>query len=414
MVRFFNFLFGFLILFQWYCGSQKQLPSPAPKTIEEAVIEIDTTAILVGADQTWLYLPKLYGKNVGLIVNHTSRIGSTHLVDSLLGAGIKVKKIFAPEHGFRGKADAGEKVKNGRDADTGIPIISLYGKQERPYKSDMNKLEVVVFDIQDVGARFYTYTLTMRHMMKVCARYGIPMIILDRPNPNGHFIDGPVLDPKFRSIVGKDPIPVVHGLTPGEYAKMINGEGWLGNGLKCDLAVITCENYDHKTPYDLPVKPSPNLPNMRSIYLYPSLCFLEGTDFNAGRGTDKQFQVYGHPSFTSGSYSYIPVPKPGAKYPKHEKMVCYGHDLSKTNTDSLWQSRALNIDYLIDTYNSFPKKREFFLANRFFDLLAGTNQLRYQIRDGKSAEAIRASWQEGLEHYQTIRKQYLLYPDFEN
>ena len=363
-------------------------------------------AVQTGADQMNLYLPALQGKRVGLVVNHTSRVGTSHLVDSLLSRGITIKTIFAPEHGFRGQATDGEEISSGRDPKTGIMITSLYGKNRKPTPRQMDSLDVVVFDIQDVGARFYTYTSTMHYVMEACAEANKPMILLDRPNPNGHYVDGPVLEAKFKSFVGLNPIPVVYGLTMGELARMINGQGWLAGAKTCPLTVIPLKNYTHQTPYTLPVPPSPNLPNQQAILLYPSLCFFEGTVVSVGRGTDKQFQVIGSPYTKYGPYTFTPVDKPGAVNPPLEGQVCYGLDLSTVAVSK----QGLMLDYFFDFFNRATDKSKFFLANNGIDRLAGTDQLRLQLLAGVPVAKIRKSWEPGLEAYKRIRKKYLLYP----
>ena len=392
------------------CKSQ----TPEPKKTEQVTqVQNPQSSSLqplkTGAQQTNQYLPILQGKRLALIVNQTSTIGDTHLVDTLVQSGIKVSKIFAPEHGFRGTADAGERVKNGKDDKTGIPLVSLYGKRKKPFPEDLANIDMVVFDIQDVGARFYTYISTMSYVMEACAEQNIPVLILDRPNPNGHFVDGPILEEAYSSFVGLHPVPVVHGMTVGEYAHMVNGEKWLKNGIQCKITVIHCAAYDHEEFYQLPIKPSPNLPNMRSIYLYPSLCFLEGTTANVGRGTDKQFQVFGDPKSTSGNYNYTPISMPGAKYPKHEGKSCNGYDLSNLELIYLQKQSKLNLTYLMDFYQDFPDKKNFFLVNKFFDTLAGTDKLRKAIIAGKTEAEIRASWEKDLEEYREMREEYLLY-----
>lgn len=367
----------------------------------------DNAKIVPGAHQLSQYLPMLKSKSVALLVNQTSTVGETHLVDTLHQLGVNIKAIFAPEHGFRGEADAGEKVTDGKDAATGIPIISIYGKNKKPSAQQLADIDMVVFDIQDVGARFYTYISSMHYVMEACAENDVAFMVLDRPNPNGHFVDGPILNPEFRSFVGMHPVPVVHGMTVGEYAQMINGEGWLADGKKCQLDVVLCKNYNHNKFYELPIKPSPNLPNIRSVYLYPSLCFFEGTNVSVGRGTNKQFQVYGHPEYPYGTYEFEPQPMPGAKYPKHEDKVCKGYNLADTPVRQLQKKQKLDLAYLIDFYQNFPDKSDFF--NSFFDKLAGTDQLRRQIEAGHEEAYIRASWSEGLKAYQKMRKGYLLY-----
>ncbi|WP_460939540.1 exo-beta-N-acetylmuramidase NamZ family protein [Spirosoma humi] len=365
-----------------------------------------SSAVQTGADQMNVYLPALQGKRVGLVVNHTSRVGTSHLVDSLLSRGITVKTIFAPEHGFRGQATDGEEISSGRDPRTGIMITSLYGKNRKPTPQQMDSLDVVVFDIQDVGARFYTYTSTMHYVMEACAEASKPMILLDRPNPNGHYVDGPVLEEKFKSFVGLNPIPVVYGLTMGELARMINGQGWLAGAKTCPLTVIPLKNYTHQTPYTLPVPPSPNLPNQQAILLYPSLCFFEGTVVSVGRGTDKQFQVIGSPYTKYGPYTFTPVDKPGAVNPPLEGQLCYGLDLSKIAVSK----QGLMLNYFFDFFNQATDKSKFFLANNGIDRLAGTDQLRLQLLAGVPIAKIRKSWEPGLTAYKRIRKKYLLYP----
>ena len=364
-----------------------------------------TGPLLTGADQTALYLPVLQGKRVGMVVNHTSRIGRTHLVDSLIARGITIKTIFAPEHGFRGEATDGEKITNSRDPKTGVFITSLYGQNRKPTPAQMDSLDVLIFDIQDVGTRFYTYISTMHYVMEACAETNKPLIILDRPNPNGHFIDGPVLDPKFKSFVGMHPIPVVHGLTVGELARMINGEGWLAGSKTCKLTVVPVKNYTHQTPYVLPVRPSPNLPNQQAVLLYPSLCFFEGTVVSVGRGTDKQFQVIGSPYTKYGPYTFTPVDKPGAVNPPLEGQLCYGLDLSNATISK----KELMLTYLFDFFNRASDKSKFFLANNGIDRLVGTDQLRLQMLAGVPETTIRKSWQPALDAYKLNRTKYLLY-----
>ena len=403
-----------LIFIAAKCDTTKEIPNVVETPMEESTTTPKTTNELeVGAAQLDIYLPKIKNKNIALLVNQTSMVGEEHLVDVLLKNKISIKKIFAPEHGFRGQADAGEKVKDGKDAKTGIPLISLYGKNKKPTPAFLEGIDMVVFDIQDVGARFYTYISSMSYVMEACAENGVDFMVLDRPNPNGHFIDGPILKSDYSSFVGLHQIPVVHGMTVGEYAQMVNGEGWLKNGVKCNLSVIRCANYDHQTFYNLPIKPSPNLPNQLSIYLYPSLCFFEGTTATVGRGTNTQFQVIGHPDFQQGDYNFTPVKMDGAKYPKHENKKCNGFNLTELPLDEFQNNGQINLNYLMQFYKNFPNKKSFFLENKFFDTLAGSATLRWQIINGKSEEEIRQSWQSGLNAFQEIRKQYLLYKDFE-
>lgn len=358
-----------------------------------------------GAEQTNLYVADLKGKTVALVVNHTSTIGKTHLADSLISLGVKIKTIFAPEHGFRGTADAGEHITNGVDKKTGVPIVSLYGSNKKPSVAQLEGIDVVIFDIQDVGTRFYTYTSTMHYVMEACAEQAKELLILDRPNPNGHYVDGEVLNKKFASFVGLNTVPVVHGCTVGELAQMINGEGWLAGNKKCNLKVIKCLNYKHSTPYTPPIAPSPNLPNLQSMLLYPSICFFEGTVVSVGRGTDKQFQVIGSPNSKNGSFTFTPEDKPGANNPPQEGKLCYGLDLSKINA----RSSEINLKYVIDFYNNSEDKTTFFSSPSFFDKLAGSDSLRKQIIAGVSEQQIRASWQNGLAKYKATRKKYLLY-----
>ncbi len=367
--------------------------------------------IAVGAARVGEYLPLLAGQGVALVVNQTSTIGGVHLADTLQSLGIPVRVIFAPEHGFRGQADAGEKITDGRDPKTGIPIISLYGKKKKPSAEDLKDVSWVIFDIQDVGARFYTYIQTMHYVMEACAETGIRMMVLDRPNPNGNYVDGPVLKPGFQSFVGIHPVPIVHGMTIGEYAGMINGERWLKDSLQCRLTVIPVNNYHHGRTYELPIKPSPNLPNNRSIYLYPSLCLFEGTAVSVGRGTDKQFQVYGHPDSPLGNYYFTPEPKPGATQPPLQGLRCRGFDLSNLPADSLFHAAQIDLGYLIDFYQAFPNKVDFFLKNNFIDKLAGSDELRKQIIEGKTEAEIRTSWEADLAQFKKTRAKYLLYPD---
>ncbi len=370
--------------------------------------------IITGAEQSNDYLPQLKGKKVALLVNQTSVIKKEHLVDYLLEQKINIVKIFAPEHGFRGQADAGEKVKSGVDAKTGLSITSMYGANKKPSKESMQGIDIVVFDIQDVGARFYTYISSMQYMMEACADANVPMVILDRPNPNGFYVDGPVLEPKFKSFVGMQPIPIVHGMTVGEYAKMLNGEGWLAKKAKCKLTIITCKNYTHKTFYHLPIPPSPNLKSTAAIFLYPSLCFFEGTDVSVGRGTNTPFEVWGHPTFKDNGFSFTPASVEGAKNPPHLGKVCYGANLNLSPTDVLKITKnQLNLSFLMNAYSlaQSATKEKFF--NDFFEKLAGTASLKAQIINNTSEIEIRNSWKKGIIQFKKTRKKYLLYEDFE-
>ena len=344
------------------------------------------------------------------MVNQTSTDGNTHLLDTLLALGINVELIFAPEHGFRGDQDAGQKVIDGKDPKTGLPILSLYGKDKKPSVEDLLPVDLLVFDIQDVGARFYTYLSTLHYVMEAAAEQGKPVLVLDRPNPNGHYIDGPVLDPNFSSFVGLHPVPVVYGMTIGEYARMIKGEAWLERGVKAELEVIPCAFYDHESVYNLPIRPSPNLPSQASIYLYPSLCFFEGTNINAGRGTDTPFQVYGAPGLTDGVYQYIPKPNAGSAKPKHLNASCKVFNLNYLEESELKEEAQLNLSYLLSAYAGYQPQGDFFKYAKFFDLLAGTSELREAVLRGEDEEAIRASWKDELEEFETTRSKYLLYP----
>ncbi|MDA3823785.1 MAG: DUF1343 domain-containing protein [Bacteroidales bacterium] len=362
--------------------------------------------IKTGADQIDLLVSYLEGRNIAIVANHTSLVGGVHLVDTLLFyPGFEIKKVFAPEHGFRGESDAGELVEDQLDIKTGLPIISVYGTNRKPSKVQMDGIDLVVFDIQDIGVRFYTYISTMHYMMEACAQNGIPLVILDRPNPNGNYIDGPIMEDKYRSFVGMHSIPVVHGMTIGELAQMINGEGWLEDSVKCELTIIPCLNYDHLSEYNLLVKPSPNLPNNHSIRLYPSTCFFEGTVLSEGRGTYNPFEVYGHPQL-EGSYSFIPRSIEGmSMYPKHKDVRCYGEDLRAYKPEKGWN--GIELMWLIDAYEKFPDKSHFFIP--YFEKLSGTASLRKQIEAGWSEEEIKNSWAEGLDEFKTKREKYLLY-----
>jgi len=390
----------------------KQNKSIAIINEEKNIATQNDGKIIPAAEQGDEYFPQLQNRNVALVVNHTSKVKDQHLVDYLIDNNIKLSSIFTPEHGFKGTADAGEKVYN--DEYKNIPIISLYGKNKKPKAENLNGIDIIVFDMQDVGARFYTYISTMHYVMEAAAENNIAVMILDRPNPNGHYVDGPIREEEFKSFVGMHPIPIVHGMTVGELAKMINGEGWLKNNLTCNLSVIPVVNYTHNKPYVLPVKPSPNLPNQRSIYLYPSLCLFEGTQMSVGRGTQKQFQVIGHPELPETDYTFTPKSSAGAKYPKHENKVCQAIDLSTLDEKSLYKTQSeINLKWLISCYNQFPNKAGFFLDNGFFDKLAGTKKLKEQIIAGVEVEKIKASWLPELNAFKAKRKQYLLYPDFE-
>ncbi len=375
------------------------------------ITQSNAQRIVTGAEQTSSYLPVLKGKSVGLVVNQTSVIGRTHLVDSLRRLKVNIKAIFAPEHGFRGDHGAGVQVNSGKDAKTGLKVISLYGNHKKPTKDDLKDIQVMLFDVQDVGARFYTYISTLHYVMEACAENGKPLVILDRPNPNGHYVDGPVLDTAFHSFVGMHPVPVVHGMTIAEYARMINGEKWLKDGIQCKLIIIPMLGYDHTTPYTLPVKPSPNLPTQTSILLYPSLCFFEGTNYSLGRGTNKPFECIGKPQNTSGNYTFTPKVIAGvAENPPYKNQLCRGYQLTDFATNVLSKSPRLYLEWLINLYKEDTAKQTYF--NDFFDKLAGTDELRKQIIAGKTEAEIRGSWDTKLIPYRKNRSRYLLYKDF--
>jgi uncharacterized protein YbbC (DUF1343 family) len=362
-----------------------------------------SSGIKTGAEQLDLLLPKLQDKRVAFLVNHTAVIGRTHLVDSLQKRGVDIKKILSPEHGFRGNADAGETVTDGVDTKTGLPVISLYGNNKKPTAEQLSDVDIVVFDIQDVGVRFFTYISSLHYLMEACAEQNKKLIVLDRPNPNGSYVDGPLLDPALKSFVGMHPIPIVHGLTVGELAQMINGEGWLEGKRKCELEIIKLKNYTHQTPYTLPIKPSPNLPNQQSVLLYPSTCLFEGTALSVGRGTQHPFEWIGHPDLKNQPFQFTPISIEGmAKKPPHENEVCFGIDLSTEKT-----GKEISLKYLIQFYNQFADKEEFFIP--YFDKLVGTKQLKEQIKKGMTERQIKATWKKELDSYRNLRKRYLIY-----
>lgn len=365
--------------------------------------------IIVGAACTSEYVPLLKGKKVALLSNHTGVVGDKHVLDIMLEKGVDVTTIFSPEHGFRGNADAGEHVKSSVDEKTGIPIASLYdGNSKKPAKKVMDGFDVLVVDIQDVGLRFYTYYVTMINLMNAAIEYDKEVVVFDRPNPNGMYVDGPILDMKYKSGVGALPIPVVHGLTMGEIANMANGEGWLENGKKVKLTVIKCKNYTHQSRYVLPVAPSPNLPNMHSIYLYPSTCYFEATPVSLGRGTDKPFQVYGHPNMKGYDFSFTPRSIPGAKNPPQLNRECYGRDLTQIPDDEII-AKGINLEYVIDAYRNLNLDDHFFRS--FFELLIGNGKVRKMIKEGKSADEIKATWSEDVARFKEQRRPYLLYAE---
>jgi uncharacterized protein YbbC (DUF1343 family) len=366
--------------------------------------------IEVGAERTSLYLPLLHGKRVAVLTNQTGRIGNENIVDFLHNKKVQIVTIFSPEHGFRGNADAGENVANSIDIKTGIPICSLYGSNAgKALDSMMKSIDVVILDLQDVGLRYYTYLTTMVHVMNACAVHHVRLIVLDRPNPNGFYVDGPILDMRYKSGVGSVPVPVVHGMTLGELARMINGERWLSNGAQCDLTIIPCLYYTHAMHYQLPMPPSPNLPNMRSVYLYPSLCYFEATPISVGRGTDAPFQQFGNPKMTGYSYSFTPRSMTGAKNPPQLNQCCYGVNLQVSPSDNVLFSHGVDLSYLVEAYKNLHIGDAFFSS--FFERLIGVQYVRQMIEAGKSAAEIKACWKSDVEKFKKERKPYLLYPE---
>ena len=411
MVFFSNYkstVFIWFLIF-WACGSQQKKENSNTVLEEDTELASPQKPIIVAANQIEKYLPFLKDKSVGIVANQTSVIfkeeGHTHLVDSLLSLQVNIKKVFAPEHGFRGRADAGEKVKDDFDIKTQLPLISLHGKNRKPSAEHLENLDIVLFDIQDVGVRFYTYIATLQLVMEACAENNIPVLVLDRPNPNAHYVDGPTMEAEHTSFLGMTEIPLVYGMTIGEYAKMINEEGWLADGLKANLRVIPLENWNHASTYNLSIRPSPNLPNDKSINLYPSLGLFEGTNANAGRGTEFQFQRYGASFLDSTQYSFSYTPKPnfGSKNPKEKGKVCYGKDLSKHSKMS-----EVSLQWLIDGYTNAIDKSKFFITSGFTKH-AGTEKLQQQIIEGLTEKEIKSSWQSDLEKFKKIREKYLLY-----
>lgn len=389
------------------CNGQGRTPSveaPMAADVKDTVQPLRT-----GAERMELYLPGLLGKRVALVTNQTGIVGPAHLLDTLLARGVQVVKVFAPEHGFRGKADAGELIADGKDQRTGVPLVSLYGsKKKKPSPEQLKDVDVLVFDIQDVGVRFFTYISTLQYIMEAAATEHKKVLVLDRPDPNGFSVDGPVLDTAYRSFVGMDPIPMVHGLTIGEYARMVNGQGWLKGGVTCELEVVPCSGYDHSMRYTLPVEPSPNLPNMAAVRLYPSLGLFEGTIVSVGRGTDKPFQCIGYPDNTWGDYLFTPQPGPGSKDPPHKGVTCRGMDLRAEKAAIGVAQQALDLHWLLGMYTHCADRSKFFQP--FFDTLAGGPALRKAIIAGKTEAEIRSSWQPGIDAFLEMRRPYLLYP----
>lgn len=384
---------------QQSCRQQKRLSVP------------EQTPILPGACQMDEYLPLLKGKKVGLVAIPASMVFDTHLVDTLIYTGVQIVKIFGPEHGFRGNQPDGKTIENANDLKTGIPVISLYGTHKKPAKADLADIDVVLFDIQDVGARFFTYISTLAYMMEACAENNIPLIVTDRPNPNGFYVDGPVLENGFSSFVGMHPVPIVYGMSIGEYAMMVNGEKWLKGGISCNLTIVKNKNYTHSSRYQLPQRPSPNLQTMNAIYLYPSLCLFEGTVVSVGRGTENPFTVIGHPKYLTGSYDFTPHPIKGvSENPPLNGQVCHGSNLREAS-GIIKEKGGIELFWLIEMHKALGKQTDFFNSN--FDKLAGNSTLREQITKGLSEEDIRKSWQPALENFKETRKKYLLYEDFE-
>jgi len=368
-------------------------------------IGTDPERIEVGAQNIDQYVSLLLNKSVGIVGNQSSMIVERHLVDSLLDLGVNIERVFSPEHGFRGDADAGEKVGNSTDHKTGLEVISLYGNNKKPQREQLKGIDIMLFDIQDVGVRFYTYISTLHYVMEACAENNIPLIVLDRPNPNGHYVDGPVLKKSFTSFVGMHTVPIVHGMTIGEYAQMINGEGWLKDGAQCDLKVILCTNYRHDKPYSLPIAPSPNLRSDIAIQLYPSLCLLEATTVSVGRGTEHPFERYGHPDFPKTRFKFTPVSGYGSKSPKHNGKLCNGYELIG---EQYARMNKLDLSFVLNSYELLNAKL-FKDGKQSFNLLAGNNELIFQIKSGKTENEIRKTWRIGLDQFKLVRKKYLLY-----
>lgn len=392
-------------LLLWFLMCQMFMLTACAQTKSES----SQQALRTGAECMERYLPELKDKKVALCGNQTSVVGKTHLVDTLLARKVNLVKLFCPEHGFRGQAEAGATIASGKDPLTGLPVVSLYGKNKKPTAEQLQNVDILLFDLQDVGCRFYTYISTLHYVMEAAAENGVKVIVLDRPNPNGFYVDGPVLEPQYKSFVGMHPVPVVYGMTIGEYAQMINGEKWLANGVQCDLEVVKMYGYTHQTRYELPVAPSPNLQTAEAIYLYPSLCFFEGANISVGRGTEHPFEMYGAPGMLNGDYRFTPKAIPGvSENPPFKGQECRGELLV---LGQRWRTApgGIMLNLLLNAYRDYPDKATFFLKNNFFDKLSGTDQLRKQIIEGKTEEEIRASWQSGLEKFNQIRAHYLIY-----
>ena len=410
-------LFGlhlFLVFLLISCGNRNPLKIRSGQTtvvFEDSLLLKKAEKVPIkakptlGIERLGLILDSLKGKRIAVVANQTSVVNKQHLVDTLLALKLNVVKVFAPEHGFRGEADAGEKINHSVDSKTGLPLVSLYGNNKKPSVDQLKDVDIIVFDIQDVGVRFYTFISTLHYVMEAAAENGKKVIVLDRPNPNAHYIDGPVLEKEFTSFVGMHPVPIVYGMTIGEYAMMINGENWLENGVKCDLSVLPCKNYTHQTSYSLPIAPSPNLKTDRAIALYPSLCLFEGTTVSLGRGTERPFEMYGHPKFPQTSYEFTPIPMPGAKTSTQLNKKCNGYDLFNVPL----RLTKINLEYLINANKLLADLGIFINQNVFFNRLAGNSVLRNQIHECWSEEEIRATWKDGIDHFKVIRSKYLLY-----
>jgi uncharacterized protein YbbC (DUF1343 family) len=408
---------GYVLILLAGIGASVSFQNPASKNTDDKQRPAGSNTVITGADQTQKYVPYLKGKRIAVLANPTTIIGKKHLVDSLFSTGIRIIKVFGPEHGFRGNASNGATVNDEKDPATGIQVISLYGSKRKPSKQDLADVDVMIFDIQDVGCRFYTYINVLKDVMEACAENNKELLILDRPNPNGYLVDGPVLDMRLKSGIGMFPIPIAHGMTIAEFAQMINGEGWLPNKMKCKLKIVTVANYHHDMAYILPVKPSPNLNTQQSVMLYPSTCLFEGTILNYGRGTHVPFTLLGSPALKDRfGFSFTPVSIPGmSEAPLHMNEVCYGIDLMKYDIDKLRRSKRINIQWMIDLYKAYPDKEKFFDRTQSrqmgdIDKLAGNYAFRKQIAEGKTVKEIRDSWEPGLSQYKTMRKKYVLYP----
>ena len=387
-------------------GGEKQVVTDPNNAVNDSDDRAKSNVPILGAERLYLYLDSLKGKRVAIVGNQTSMVGNTHLVDTLISLGVTIQKVFSPEHGFRGDADAGEKVHSGTDFKTGLPLVSLYANNKKPTKAQMKDVDVVIYDIQDIGVRFYTYISTLHYVMESCAENDIPVIVLDRPNPNGHYVDGPVRDSLHKSFLGMHPVPIVYGMTVGEYALMINDECWLADSVHCQLSVVPCKNYSHKTKYSVPIPPSPNIRSDAAIALYPSICLFEATTISIGRGTERPFEYFGSPKFPPTEFSFTPISSFGSKNPPQENKLCYGYDL---NAAAKKRTYDINLNWLLEAKNLLGDSNVFIDQPSFFDRLAGTSELRKQIMEGWSIKEIRASWKPDIQAFRKIRSKYLLY-----